>query len=325
MSLRKATVFSSATNVPVYTRVLPGNGSDVDGRGRAATVATNQKRSKAHAKMGVGQGPTREHMMKALARNEPDSWYFTDYLLWWDSLRDSKMASDFVGDLIYFCVALQDTKQRKLRKTWFDKASKLTHDQTFALGRRAGKTIHYIACCYRVEASQHLTQALSDWHEAQKSLADKREKSSSSSDDHQTTVIDSPVILHSILLLERIIARTLPRDPALSSYPPLDPEQLAVHWRSTIIPRVIEGTFIGPEDSMVVKKKKLFLLLLLLLLLPLSSFFLCYPFGIFLFLFVAPFDNYYFCFFPFFHLFVFFFFFLSGTCIRWNTRWERRG
>jgi len=214
--------------VPVYTRTLPGNGPVTDTK-----QSGKHNRSKAHTKMGVGTGPTREQIMKAFARNEPDSWYYTDYSLWWDSLRNPKMASEFMGDLIYFCIALHDSKQKKLRKSWFDKAGKLSQNDSFALVRRAGKTIHYITCCYKVIQTKHLTQAIGDWYDAQQVLVDSREKNGVTG---HSTVIDSPVILHSILLLERTLERV---------------ESDRNYWSKCIVPRVIECTFVGPEDAAV--------------------------------------------------------------------------
>jgi hypothetical protein len=198
-------------------------------------------RSKAHTKMGVG--PTREVTMKSFAKNEVNKLYFTDYLLWWNSLRNEKMASEFLGDLIYFCIALHDNKQKKLRKSWFNKAGKLSQHETFALVRRAGKTIHYITCCYKVAPSKHLTQAIADWHEVQKVLMDSREKTGANG---ATTVIDSPVVLHSILMLERSLARSCESDAHTK-----DGNLSIDYWRQCIVPRVIECTFIGPEDPIV--------------------------------------------------------------------------
>ena len=237
MALRPASIYSCGSDVPVYTRIRPGDGPlQTKDNGKS-----QQKKSKAHAKMGVGQGPTRDQIMKSFARNEPDAWYFTDYLLWWDSLRDPKAASEFMGDLIYFCVALHDSKQKKIRKSWFEKSIKLTRDETFALARRAGKTMHYVACCYKVGGSSHLAQAISDFHEAQKQLGDIREKNNS---NDTTTVIDSPVVLHSILLLERIVSRQ-------AGVVPTGLDAATTYWSQMIVPRVIESTFVGPEDPIV--------------------------------------------------------------------------
>ena len=237
MALRSNSIFSACVDVPVYTRIRSGVPATND---NSNTSSGSHKRSKAHSKMGVGQGPSRDSVMKAFARNTPDAFSFTDYLLWWDSLREPKEASEFVGDLIYFCVALHDSKQKKIRKSWFEKGGKLTRPQNFALARRAGKTIHYIACCYKIGQSTHLAQAIGDWHEAQKQLNDLREKNNS---NDISTVIDSPVVLHSILLLERIVGRQTGMRPSLSA--------AASYWSQVIAPRVIECTFVGPEDSIV--------------------------------------------------------------------------
>jgi hypothetical protein len=236
------------------------------------TVEQRRKREKekrAMAKMGVGAGPSRDMVIKSFARSgervdksgtpskrkppgngrsspgSPGSGSvnacssYADYVLWWDGLRDERACGDFLGDLVFFCLSLHDSKTRKMNKAWFDKVE-LTPASTFAMARRAGKTIHYLACMFKVGKSMRLASALSAWHTAVITLAQEREKGSSK--HNSTTILDSPVVVHSVLLLERAMNMADDKHGRTREY-------ISADWRKTILSRLVESTFVGPEPE----------------------------------------------------------------------------
>jgi hypothetical protein len=256
MSLPAGRLLPCGKDVPVYARVLPGDAPPAE---TAAQRQRREKEKRAMAKMGVGAGPSCDMVMKSFARSgEPADpapppageggsrsgsvsacSSYADYVLWWDGLRDERACGDFLGDLVFFCLSLHDSKMRKMNKAWFDKVQ-LTPASSFAMARRAGKTIHYLACLYQVGRSARLVSALSAWHTAVVGLAREREKGSSKLSS--TTILDSPVVVHSILLLERAMSQASNRSGHAQQGGSID-------WRGVILSRLVESTFVGPEPE----------------------------------------------------------------------------
>ena len=161
---------------------------------------------------------------------------------WWDALRDEQNA-ETSGDLVYFCLSLYDSKIRKMNKAWFEKVH-ITHESAFAMARRAAKTIHYLSCMYKVGKTPRLVSACSAWHAAVVDLAHGREKSGPK--HASTTVLDSPVLVQSILLLERAMNQTNNgrRNEDSEADGGIPPE-----LKATVISRFLECTFVGPDSE----------------------------------------------------------------------------
>ena len=237
MALPAGQALPCSARVKVVRRVLPGEPMPEE------TPEHKQKREKekrAKAKMGIGEGPSRDMIMKSFAQSGDCASSacsgYSDYLLWWNGLRDESTCSDFLADLVLFCLSLHDTKIRKTNKSWFNGAQ-LTHKSTFTMARQAGMTIHHITCLFSIRHSPKLEAALSSWHTAVVNLSKERNKDSG---QIKSTILDSPVLVHSIILLEKAMN-------ASSSSQRLS--GVRSKWRSRIISALLESTYVESESE----------------------------------------------------------------------------